>query len=117
MESLARQIDKDEFILKPNYGFGGEKITIGKYVSNNVWKKKISNAFKKENKYVLQVYEEEKPLKNYPVFVNEIIKNINAYPSLGIFCINNNFAFHGRISQKRIVNVCKGAVLAPVVLR
>lgn len=96
---------KDMFVLKPNSGYGGFDVTIGREVTQSVWDKVIEKT--KTSNWVVQEYLEI-PNEPFPEFTPGLrFANKN--------CNINFFAFDGeyaggfvRVSSSSIINIHRG---------
>ncbi len=104
--------NKDSFVLKPNAGYGGFGVTIGKDVDAKKWDQVIQDAHKAP--WVVQEFVEI-PKDDYPSFDKDKTsfkpKNVNI----------NFFAFDGkfgggfvRVSESSVINVHQGGGLVPI---
>lgn len=105
--------NKDRFIIKPNLGFGGKGVVIGKETSGSDWKRILEASLAKD--FTLQEYIDI-PESNFPEFhemnfLNYKPKkvNINFWVVDGVFC--SSFA---RISDKSVINVSQGGAILPI---
>ncbi len=105
--------NKDNFVLKPNRGYGGFGVTIGKDVSQSKWEEVINEALKPEQSWVVQEFVNI-PSDDFPQFNGGLTfksKNINV----------NFFAFNGkfgggfvRVSDSSVINIHQGGGLIPI---
>lgn len=123
----GKEIDIDSFtdhknnlVLKPSRGYGGNGIVLGWECSEEEWGVAIDNALQSEEPYILQervitVYE------NLPHFDNGKVKYLDAELNYGLFLINNSFngiILRGtlRDSSNMLTNVNQGARIGGVFL-
>jgi hypothetical protein len=57
--------NKDNFVLKRLYSFGGQHVITGKYCSNEEWDKVIETAKNESNIWVVQEYNESDDIEDY----------------------------------------------------
>jgi len=103
--------NKDRFVLKPNSGYGGFNVTIGREVDQHKWDQVIEEC--KKSSWVVQEYIEI-PKEKFPEFKPDLVmveKNVNV----------NFFAFNGkfpggfvRVADSSIINIHQGGGLIPM---
>ncbi len=104
--------NKDQFVLKPNAGYGGFGVTIGCDVDQKTWDNVLDQIATGESWVVQELA--RIPVSDYPEFTPDLqwkTKNVNI----------NFFAFNGkfgggmvRVSDSKIINVHQGGGLIPI---
>ncbi|MGD9676640.1 MAG: hypothetical protein AB7V19_08150, partial [Candidatus Bipolaricaulia bacterium] len=102
---------KDLFVLKPNGGFGGNGVTIGREATAAEWDTVLQDC--RTNSWVVQEFVEI-PVDEFPQFEPELVfkpKNVNV----------NFFSFDGeygggfvRVAESSVINVHRGGGLIPM---
>lgn len=107
--------NKNNLVLKPNSGYGGAGVVIGKSSDAEEWKETLNTALTKGNNYVVQELVPI-PVDDFPIMENTKLKgfetknvNINFWAYDGVF----GGAFL-RASGGDIINVHRGGGLVPV---
>jgi len=105
--------NKNYLILKPNRGYGGYNIAIGKDTSPSRWDDMIDRACTELGKWVVQEYRKVST-KTFPVIdENNEIAFEEFYTVYGLAGTPEGIGILGRASQKKIVNVAqKGGIVA-----
>tara|TARA_Y100000310_G_scaffold242976_1_gene247303 strand:+ start:12214 stop:13563 length:1350 start_codon:yes stop_codon:yes gene_type:complete len=111
---LKRFLEKNKgrFVIKPNEGFGGKGVFVGKECSKTKWQKIIKKAFK-EKTYVAQEFIKF-PTMDFPIVKNNKVvfekRNLNINP----FVINDKFvSCLTRASPSSIINISSGGAMVP----
>jgi glutathionylspermidine synthase len=104
--------NKDNFVLKPNAGYGGFGVTIGCDVDQKIWDNVLDQIAGGESWVVQELA--RIPVSDFPEFKPDLVwnpKNVNI----------NFFAFNGkfgggmvRVSNSKIINVHQGGGLVPI---
>jgi hypothetical protein len=107
--------EKDQLLIKPNRGSGGEKILLGRETPPSRWEAMIERALKEAGRWVVQ---ERVPALQRPMVYlqNGTIHFAPCYFSLGLFYVRDHLGLHCRVSRFQVVNVGRGGALACVFL-
>jgi hypothetical protein len=107
--------NKQKFVLKPNYGFGGKGVVIGSETDQSDWEKKINLIVDSRIKYVVQEYIDI-PTEDFPVYENGLLKGFSPqYVNINFWGVDGEFAGGLiRASDKKVINVAKGGRFVPV---
>jgi len=105
--------NKDDFVLKPNVGYGGFGIALGRMKTQKEWDEAVNKAL--EGKYAVQQFVTV-PTDKFPIFEGDTLKGFEDKN------VNINFWAHGgefvgafnRGSSSLIINVHQGGGLVPV---
>lgn len=108
--------NKDEFVLKPNEGYGGFGIMLGLDATQADWEDKLNKAFAPGADYAVQEFVRI-PQDKFPTIVGDELK------AFELRNVNINFWSHGgefagaflRASFGNIINVHQGGGLVPVI--
>jgi len=102
---------KDILVIKPNKGAGGERVLIGREVSQLRWEKRMALTSKEKGKWVVQRYVDVSTRPMAYLKEGELHFN-DCYFSFGLFYYLDRLGLHCRISPSNIVNVARGGALA-----
>jgi hypothetical protein len=106
---------RELFVLKPNNGFGGQGVFIGRETNQTNWEKRIDSIVRTGQEYTVQEYIDV-PTEEIPEFKNGKFKGFSTkFFNVNLWAIDGKFAGGFiRASNKRIINVSKGAGFAPI---
>ena len=106
---------RQELVLKPNRGYGGEGITLGK--DSDEWDALIQRAVAEPGDWVVQKYRHVAE-KSFPrVNPDGSLRFEDYYCVLGFYTSPTRLGILGRVSQKRVVNVAqKGGLVSVLTL-
>ena len=107
--------NREHLVLKPSWSSGGDGILLGWKVSERRWRKAVEKGLKTAGSYALQEYIDV-PRRSTGYLRDGKIQRKECRSTLGVFCDGSDFAFHGRVSTKDIVNVAQGGAMSPVYL-
>jgi hypothetical protein len=109
------RVNRQKFVIKPNHGFGGKGILIGKEIKQKDWERKINSIIKSGSKYIVQEYIDI-PTESFPVYYNDSFKGFSKqYFNINFWGFNRKFGgCFVRTSEQMIVNVSRGGKLVPV---
>ena len=103
--------NKELFVLKPNAGYGGFGVTIGREVDQKHWEKVVEGT--RKEKWVVQDFVEI-PRETFPVFDPDLSwkpKNVN----INFFAFDNRLGGgFTRISDGSVINIHQGGGLIPI---
>ncbi|RWQ73567.1 glutathionylspermidine synthase family protein [Bacillus cereus] len=106
--------NKDNLVIKPTIGYGGNEVLLGWKFNENDWENKISNLLKTDAVYIVQerVYPIEEEI---PFLINKSIELRKAILCWGLYVINGEFAgamLRGLpCEQSDVVNLGNGAAV------
>ena len=105
--------NKDSLILKPNRGYGGYGIVIGKDTTQQHWDEMIDRGCVEYGKWIVQEYRKVST-KTFPIIdENGDISFEEFYTVYGLAGTPEGVGILGRASQKKIVNVAqRGGIVA-----
>lgn len=106
---------RQNFVLKPNRGYGGKGILIGSEIEQVEWERKINRIINSGSKYVVQEYIDV-PTENFPVYRNGLFKGVSPqYVNINFWGIDGKFAGgFARASDKKVINVAQGGRHVPL---
>ncbi|MCM8812104.1 MAG: circularly permuted type 2 ATP-grasp protein [Candidatus Omnitrophica bacterium] len=107
---------REALVLKPNRGYGGEKVVVGEEVSEAEWSKVLEEAFSRPGSFVAQ---EKVKIEKVPMMVLKQSGRVQVeqhYVTLSVTATSKGVAFVGRCSPEPIVNISQGGGLVPVFL-
>ncbi len=102
---------KDDLVIKPNRGSGGEAILLGSGTPAALWERRIGQALAEPGGWVVQRRADS--MRKPMVYLKE--GRIRAAPchfSLGLFYFPDRLGLHARIGPLPLVNVARGGALA-----
>lgn len=107
--------NRDKLVLKPNEGYGGFGVVVGKFSDDTTWNELIDKAFKDNIVYTVQDFvtipKEEFPLVKNGVYKGFAPKNVN----LNLWSHDGEFAgSFVRAADGSIINVHQGGGMMPV---
>ncbi|HSR17728.1 MAG TPA: hypothetical protein VLM39_06495 [Ignavibacteriaceae bacterium] len=107
--------NRQNFVLKPNMGFGGKGVVIGSEMIQSDWEKKINSIINSGLRYIVQEYVEI-PSENFPVYKDGRLKGFSRqYVNLNFWGVDGKFEGSlVRASQNKVINVTQGARFVPV---
>jgi len=107
--------NRQNFVLKPNMGFGGKGVVIGSEMIQSDWEKKINSIINSGLRYIVQEYIEI-PSENFPVYKDGRLKGFSRqYVNLNFWGVDGKFEGSlVRASQNKVINVTQGARFVPV---
>jgi hypothetical protein len=107
--------NRQKFVLKPNYGFGGKGVVIGSEAGQSDWEKKINQIINSGSKYIVQEYIDI-PTENFPIYENGALKGFSPqYVNLNFWGVDGKFAGGlVRAADNKVINVANGARFVPV---
>ena len=107
--------NRQKFVLKTNYGFGGKGVLIGPEIEQKVWERKINSVIKSGSKYVVQEYIDI-PKESFPVYSNDTFKGFTSqYFNINFWGFDGKFGgCYVRTSEKKIINITQGGKLVPL---
>ncbi len=100
--------EKDKLVLKPDEGYGGEGVSIGKNMSEEEWKKATDEAVREEG-WIVQEYIEVPTIEVFDKGeIRKKIMNISSFVFGGKYggCMT-------RVSDDPVVNTSKGGGIIP----
>ena len=108
--------NKNNFVLKPNFGHGGQGIVIGKNEHENKWKDVVKIALNKKD-YIAQEY--IKPMVNkidiLDLQKNKISSNIEVNINVNPwYCSKKMIGISGRFAKNDIINIKQGGGSLPI---
>jgi len=105
--------DKDSLVLKPNRGYGGYGIAIGKDTPASQWDDMIDKAVKEKGGWIVQEYK-ELSTREFPLLDEKgEIAFEGFYVVYGLAGTRNGLGILGRASQQKVVNVAqRGGIVA-----
>jgi len=105
--------NKDSLILKPNRGYGGYGIVIGKDTTQQHWDEMIDRGCVEYGKWIVQEYRKVST-KTFPILdENGDIVFEEFYTVYGLAGTPEGVGILGRASKKKVVNVAqKGGIVA-----
>lgn len=115
---LSRFIEKykDNLVIKPNRGYGGEGVVLGRFVKDNEWRAAIEEAFKQGRSHVVQEYADINE-EDFPTLNEDGTVTMEAnYEVSGFTSSDTGIAFLGRRSVEPVVNISRKGGLIPVFL-
>ncbi len=107
--------NKDSFVLKPNVGYGGFGIYLGRDKTQAEWEEGVQKAITPPAEYAVQEFVEI-PTDPFPIMEDGVLKgfekkNVN----INFWCHGGTFAgAFNRGSSSNIINVHQGGGLVPV---
>lgn len=105
--------DKDSLVLKPNRGYGGYGIAIGKDTPASQWDDMMDRAVKEKGGWVAQEYKELSTKANAILDENGEVSFEEFYTVYGLAGTREGLGILGRASQQKIVNVAqRGGIVA-----
>jgi len=107
--------NRQKFVLKPNYGFGGKGVLIGSEAGQSDWEKKINQIINSGSKYIVQEYIDI-PTENFPIYENGALKGFSPqYVNINFWAVDGKFAGGlVRAADNKVINVANGARFVPV---
>ncbi len=108
---------REELVLKPNRGYGGEGVIVGAESSGSAWEDALSQAVAKPKTSVVQ---EKVSISKAPMMVLREKGKPQVeeqYVTLSVTATSRGVAFVGRCSKEPVVNISQGGGLVPVLLR
>ncbi len=107
--------NRQNFVLKPNMGFGGKGVVIGSEITQAEWEKKINSIINSGLRYIVQEYIEI-PSENFPVYKDGRLEGFSRqYVNLNFWGVDGKFAGgHVRASDNKVINVARGARIIPI---
>jgi hypothetical protein len=106
---------KDQLVIKPNRGCGGEAVMLGRETQPARWRRAIERALAEPGRWVVQEWfdAQRRPM----VYLRGgAIHSAPCFFSLGLFHVPGRLGLHGRISPDPVVNVARDGALACVFL-
>ena len=104
---------RERLVLKPNRGYGGAGIRLGREIAQPDWDRALSDALRAPGRFVVQDY---RPVaeKDFPVIDEEgNLGRAEYFSVLGLFASEQRLGILGRASRRKVVNVAqKGGVVA-----
>lgn len=107
--------NQERLVLKPSWGSGGEGILLGWKVSPKTWKRGVERGLAKKGSYAVQQYIDV-PKRTTGYVRDGKIHRRDCRSTLGVFFDGAEYAYHGRVSSKDIVNVAQGGAMSPIYL-
>ncbi len=107
---------REELVLKPNRGYGGEGVVVGRAVTVSVWEQALEGALEKPGTWVVQ---EQVRIAQEPVMLLKAAgrpQTEERYVTLGVTATSRGVSFVGRCSDHPVVNISQGGGLVPVFL-
>ncbi|MCG8352544.1 MAG: hypothetical protein MI924_32665 [Chloroflexales bacterium] len=106
---------KDDFVLKPNLGFGGLRVTIGCDVTQSEWEAGLEEALRSEEHWLLQELIPTNPV-NLAFCINGAIEFAPVFVDYGVFMLDRCFAGVARRNSTpatcgRLTNLSQGGGL------
>ena len=108
---------REQLVLKPNRGYGGEGVIVGEKVTQSAWEEALDKAAVKPKGWVTQ---EKVKIARAPVMIlREKGKPQieEQYVTLSITATPRGVAFVGRSSADPVVNISQGGGLVPLFLK
>lgn len=104
---------KDDLVIKPSAGAGGEGVMVGRTTDSIAWKDTIDEHMGSSN-WVAQEYVEIPQIKMPVIQKNKIVIE-QKFVNLSPYVIGGNFVgILGRVSDKDVINVSAGGGMIPV---
>jgi len=104
---------RENLVLKPAWGAGGERILIGPRAAPGKWREALGKALERPGGFVVQEYREGLKLPMAYLRQGRIrFKDCGAI--IGVFFGGRGFGFASRIGPGEIVNVARGGAVCPV---
>ncbi len=104
--------NKDTFVLKPNAGYGGFGVTIGRDTDAVKWDKVIEDAHKAP--WVVQEYVQI-PKETFPAFADGGVQFKPKNANINFFAFDGKFGGGMvRVSESSVINVHQGGGLVPI---
>lgn len=97
-------------VLKPNNLFGGEGVTIGPAVSRHEWDRKLAQALRGRQHYVVQALAEVHE-ETLPLLIDGKPRLVERSTVSGFFFTSGGIGLIGRFSPHTVVNVSQGGGL------
>ncbi len=109
------KLNRQNFVLKPNYGYGGKGILLGPEIRQEDWERNINLIMNSGSKYVVQEYINI-PMESFPVCSNDTFKGFSKkYFNINFWGFNGKFGgSYVRTSEKKIINVSQGGKMIPL---
>ena len=107
---------REQLVLKPNRGYGGEGVIVGEKVAQSAWEEDLGHAAAKPGTWVTQ---EKVKIARAPVMIlREKGKPQieEQYVTLSVTATQRGVAFVGRSSTEPVVNISQGGGLVPIFL-
>jgi hypothetical protein len=107
---------REALVMKPNRGYGGEGVMVGKEVTASAWEEALGHAVDKSGTWVVQKWV---PIPKEPILVlkeDGLPRMEEQYLILGVTATSRGVTFLGRCSNRPVVNVSQGGALVPVFL-
>lgn len=106
---------KNDFVLKPNLGFGGERVMIGCDVSSSMWESALNEALQSDEHWLIQERIPIEPVDLAFCIDGEIYFE-SVYTDYGVFMLNRRFAGIARRNSTpttggRLTNLSRGGGL------
>jgi uncharacterized circularly permuted ATP-grasp superfamily protein len=111
---LVRE-NKDRFVLKPNEGYGGFGIVVGRDADQKAWEQAIDKALTPPADYAVQEFVDI-PVERFPVMEGDQLKGFEE-KNVNINFWSHDGEFAGaflRASSGTLINVHQGGGLVPV---
>lgn len=103
---------KDSWVLKPSYGYGGYGVTIGKDVTEEGWRRAYDLALNDSQNWIIQQFVSP-PKTTWRSSDGNILEKMNT--NLSLWSIGGVFAgAFARLSQANVINVHQGGAFLPV---
>ncbi|RME23811.1 MAG: hypothetical protein D6806_10610, partial [Deltaproteobacteria bacterium] len=110
-ELAARR--KDEFVIKPTFGYGGRGVHIGRETASATWSRMVDDAARQPGRWTLQKYvpipEEDFPVVSRTIRLERRKINLNPYLFGGRYA-----GIFARLSKSSVINVSQGGGMVPV---
>ena len=107
--------NRQKFVLKPNFSYGGKGILIGSEIEQKDWARKIEKVIESGLTYIVQEYINI-PTESFPLYSNDFYKGISTqYFNINFWGIDGKYAGgYVRASDKKIINISQGGILVPL---
>ncbi len=108
---------REQLVLKPNRGYGGEGVIVGEKVTQSAWEEALDKAAAKPKGWVTQ---EKVKIARAPVMILREKGKPQVeeqYVTLSITATPRGVAFVGRSSADPVVNISQGGGLVPLFLK
>jgi glutathionylspermidine synthase len=102
---------REQFVLKPSHGYGGQGVVIGNEVSGSEWERAVEQAL--DRPWVVQE-RVALPSESFPVVVNGAIDFRDLKVNVGPYYIDGQYSgCVARVSMQSVINVSAGGGSVP----